>query len=107
MLSRYGYTTLAAASGEEALEVYRQRRAGIDLVILDLVMPGMDGNRCLKELLKIDPGVQVIVASGYSPERPTKEIIHARARGFISKPYNMKELLEVIRDTIDSGRQPS
>ena len=107
MLSRYGYTTLAAASGEEALEVYRQRRAGIDLVILDLVMPGMDGNRCLKELLKIDPGVQVIVASGYSPEGPTKEIIHARARGFISKPYNMKELLEVIRDTIDSGRQPS
>jgi CheY-like chemotaxis protein len=107
MLSRYGYTTLAAASGEEALEVYRQGRAGIDLVILDLVMPGMDGNRCLKELLRIDPEVQVIVASGYSPEGPAKEIIHAHSRGFISKPYNMKELLEMIRNTIDTGRQPS
>jgi DNA-binding NarL/FixJ family response regulator len=76
-------------------------------VILDLVMPGMDGNRCLEELLRINPAVQVIVASGYSPEGPAKEIIHARSRGFISKPYNMKELLEVIRNTMDKGRQPS
>ena len=67
MLSRFGYNTLSAASGEVALELYRRRQEDIDLVILDLVMPGMAGNRCLEELLRINPEAQVIVASGHTP----------------------------------------
>jgi PAS domain S-box-containing protein len=103
MLSRFGYNTLSAASGEMALELYRRRHEDIDLVILDLVMPGMAGNRCLEELLEINPEAQVIVASGHSPEGPAKGTIDARAKGFISKPYNATKMLNVVRRVIDSG----
>ena len=102
ILSRYGYTALSAASGEEALEIYRQSREGIDLVILDLVMPGLGGNKCLEELLRIDPQAQVIVASGHFPQESEKTDIDARAKGFVSKPYNVKELLTLVRKIIDS-----
>ncbi len=103
MLSKFGYKTLSAASGEVALELYRRRQEDIDLVILDLVMPGMAGNRCLEELLRINPEAQVIVASGYSPEGPAKGAIDARAKGFINKPYNATKMLNVVRRVIDSG----
>jgi signal transduction histidine kinase/ActR/RegA family two-component response regulator len=103
MLMLSGYDVVSASNGQEALGIYRKRKEEIALVILDLVMPGMSGTQCLKELLKIDPKVRVLISSGYSANGPGKEITSAGARGFITKPYDMKEMRRAIRGIIDAN----
>ncbi|MBU0985959.1 MAG: PAS domain S-box protein [Proteobacteria bacterium] len=98
-LEKYGYTVLTAADGESALAQYREHEH-IDLVILDLIMPGMGGRKCLENLLKIDPRVKVLIASGYSFNGPMTEAVEAGATGFISKPYNVEKMLKTIRDVL-------
>ena len=63
-LSQYGYTVLTAATGDEALALYRTKQSEIELVILDLIMPGISGKKCLGELLKINPKLKVVIATG-------------------------------------------
>jgi PAS domain S-box-containing protein len=101
VLGGAGYTVLTAGNGENALELYRQERARIDLVILDLIMPGMGGSKCLEELLKVDPETRVLIASGYSPDGPTKEALDTGAKGFVSKPYDTRQLLQLVRKILD------
>ncbi len=101
VLRRAGYKVLTAAEGESALELYRREQGGIDLVILDLIMPGMGGSKCLEELLKLDPQAQVLIASGYSPDGPTKGVLETGASGIISKPYDTRQLLDLVREILD------
>ena len=100
-LTRFGYTVLKASDGKSGLEFYRKEQEQIDLVILDLMMPGMSGRRCLEELLKVNPQAKVVIASGYSDIGPMKESIDAGARSFIGKPYQMRQLLKLVRDVLD------
>lgn len=104
MIETGGYKVLTARSGEEALEVYLDQTEEISLVILDLIMPGMGGNRCLEELLRSDPEVKVIVASGYSSNGLTQDEKGRGAFGFINKPYDAKHILTAIRKVLDGGR---
>ena len=69
--------------------------------MLDLIMPGMGGKPCLEELLKIDPDVKILVASGYSADGPTKQALSSGAKGFVAKPFDMRQVLEMVRKTID------
>jgi len=101
LLREFGYTVLTAADGEEALETYRKEHGRIDLVILDLIMPGMGGMKCLREILKINPQGRVLVASGYSAGGPAREAIDAGARGYLGKPYDIDKMLTVIREVLD------
>ena len=100
-LAKFGYTVITAPDGESALELYREKKKKIDLVILDLIMPGMGGRRCLEELLTINPQAKVLIASGYSINGPTKEALEAGARGFIGKPYDITQMLKGVRETLD------
>ncbi len=101
ILEEFGYTVLTAADGESALQLYSKKKKKIDLVILDLIMPGMGGKLCLLELLKINLEAKVAIASGYSPDGPTREILKNGAKGFISKPYDLRQMLKVIREVLD------
>jgi two-component system, cell cycle sensor histidine kinase and response regulator CckA len=101
ILERAGYTVLTAANGIEALNVYRMNREKVALVILDLIMPEMGGTQCLRELLKEDPNVKVIVASGFSVDGPAEETIRIGAKAFVSKPYRANQILQVIRRALD------
>jgi PAS domain S-box-containing protein len=101
LLREFGYTVLTAANGEAALEIYRKEHGRIDLVILDLIMPGMGGMKCLRELLKINPQGRVLVASGYSAGGPAREAIDAGARGYLGKPYDIDKMLTVIREVLE------
>ena len=101
MLTRFGYTVLTAVDGESALALYREKKGRISLVILDLSMPGMGGERCLEELLSTDPGAKVIITSGYAVDEPKASVTKTRACGFVGKPYELKKLLKVIREVID------
>jgi CheY-like chemotaxis protein len=102
-LSAFGYSVLTAADGEKGLEIYRQDPERIDLVILDLIMPGMGGRRCLEKLLETNPEAKVIIASGYSDSGPVKETLEAGARSFIGKPYEISQILEIVRDVLDES----
>ena len=101
LLSENGYTPLFASSGEEALELYRERGGEIDLVLLDIGMPGMGGHACMKKLLEINPGIKVVVASGYSHQESIRNILAEGAKEFIAKPYRGKQLLQAIRHSLD------
>jgi PAS domain S-box-containing protein len=98
-----GYQVISARSGEEALEIYAVHGKKISLVILDLIMPGMGGNRCLQELLRVDPNVSVLLASGYSENGASVRENRTGAKGFIRKPYDAKEILLAIRRVLDKG----
>jgi len=101
ILEQFGYSTLTARSGEEAVELYRTRGKEIGLVILDLGMPGMGGEQCLQEILKINPEAKVVIASGYAASQTVKYLMEAGASGYVSKPYRLENMLKKIRELID------
>ncbi|MGO9117042.1 MAG: PAS domain S-box protein [Desulfomonilaceae bacterium] len=103
ILGETGYKVLTAKNGREALEMYRKEGQSISLVIMDLIMPEMGGMECLKQLLRNDPQVNVVVASGYSADASVKETIRMGAKGFVSKPFRLKELLREVRRVLDEG----
>ncbi|UCF92967.1 MAG: response regulator [Desulfobacterales bacterium] len=103
MLRRYGYKVILAADGESALDLYEKNRADISLVVLDLIMPGMGGKRCLEELLRRDPALKVVIASGYFGDDPEGSFLEAGAKGVVNKPYDIRNVLQVIRQVLDEG----
>ncbi len=100
-----GYQVLDAASGEQALEMFKEHARDIDLVLMDLNMPGMGGGECTRQMLSIDPSVKVLVASGYSAVGHGKQASGYGARDFISKPYQMREILAKIREVLDGDQR--
>ena len=101
VLTSYGYTVMTAPDGESALEIYLKEYERIELVILDLSMPGMGGKKCLEGLMKINPQTKVIIASGYSVNGPTRGAIEAGAKAFVGKPYEVSQILKVVREVLD------
>ncbi len=97
MLEHGGYEVITAEGGERAVELFRERGAEIDLVLLDLRMPGMDGRRCLELLQELDPGVRVVLSSGYGEHEARKRLAGLVPTAFIQKPYRTAALLEIIR----------
>jgi two-component system, cell cycle sensor histidine kinase and response regulator CckA len=103
ILTRAGYKVLTATNGKEALDVFRKERSEISLVILDMIMPVMGGRDCLKALRTIDPQLKVLVASGLTTDPSTKERLETDTKGFVSKPFRVKELLQQVRKVLDEG----
>jgi len=103
-LEQFGYTVLMARSGEEAVEIYSRQGNHIDLVILDLGMPGMGGEKCLQELLRMNPSVKVLIASGYAATQTVQGILEAGATGFMAKPYRLEDMLKKVREVLDGER---
>ena len=103
ILQRYGYEVVAADCGEAALGTFQTHPGGIDLVILDLGMPGMGGLNCLRGLVKIDASVRVLIASGYSVNGSVQECLESGAAGYIGKPYRLKDLLAKVRTVLEGA----
>jgi len=101
ILTKHGYTVLQTTNGREGLDLFRKKRSRISLVILDLIMPEMSGMECLKELLNLDPQVNVLIASGFSAETSVNETIEMGAKGFVGKPFRVAELLQNVRRVLD------
>ena len=97
MLSRMGFTVLMAADGQDAVDLYRERKDEVSLVILDLTMPRMDGQEAFRELRELDPKVRVIVSSGYSEQEAIVGFSNQSLAGFLQKPYTMAQLTELLR----------
>jgi PAS domain S-box-containing protein len=103
MLTYHGYAVKKAMNGEAALEIMRREKNAPDLVILDLGMPGMGGEKCLQEVLALNPKQKIIVASGYAAHEIAREPEKFGAAGFISKPFALPDLLRIIRETLEQG----
>jgi CheY-like chemotaxis protein len=101
ILKRFGYNVLSVKDGESALKMYQKKKEDISLIILDLIMPGMGGAKCLEEILKINPSQKVIIASGYSSNGSAKDLLEKGAKDFIKKPYEMRPMLAAVRDVLD------
>ncbi len=102
MLERMGYRVMVARGGNEAITLYREHQAEIDLVILDIIMPDMSGGEVFDRLLSIDPEVRVLLSSGYSIEDQAVEIMARGCDGFIQKPYQVEQLHRNIREIMES-----
>ena len=102
-LTKFGYTVLTAASGEEGLEIYSSKSDGIDLYITDINMPGMGGHKFLLELLKIKPDAKVLISSGYSIDGQIRKTLEAGALGSLCKPYQVNDLLNTVRHVLDGN----
>ncbi len=103
MLKAIGYMTIKAESGRQGLEIYKQDRDRIDLVILDMIMPEMSGSDVFDRLREINPQAAVLLASGYSIDGNATEILNRGCNGFIQKPFGLENLSEKI-SSILKGR---
>ena len=103
LLEELGYTVLSAMSGQEAIDVFQKDQDNIDLVIMDMIMPGMGGGETFDRLKEINPEVKVLLSSGYSINGQATKIIRRGCDGFIQKPFNMNQLAEKIQKIL-TGR---
>jgi two-component system cell cycle sensor histidine kinase/response regulator CckA len=92
MLKRLRYDPFSAKEGAEAVEMYRKNLDKIDLVILDMIMPGMSGSQTFDKIKEIHPDAKVLLSSGYSIDGQASEIINRGCCGFIQKPFTMNDL---------------
>ena len=96
LLEELGYTVLSALSGREALDIFQKNLGKIDLVIMDMIMPGMGGGETFDRLRAINPNIKVLLSSGYSVNGQASKILHRGCDGFIQKPFNLNQLAEKI-----------
>jgi signal transduction histidine kinase len=101
LLRQLGYKVLSAGNGKEAVEVYSNNKDKIDIVILDMIMPEMGGDRAYDKLKEINPDIKVLLSSGYSVNGDATKILERGCDGFIQKPFNMKQLSKSIREVLD------
>jgi len=101
MLQRAGFEVVVAADGREAIEKFTTDRDSIRLVILDLTMPHADGEACYREMRRLQPGVKVLLSSGYNEQDVVNRFAGKGLAGFIQKPYTTEELLSKIREALE------
>ncbi len=100
MLERLGYTVVTAKNGQEAVDFHTNNPGGVDLVLLDMIMPGLEAGDTFDRLKAINPAIKVILSSGYSLDQKATEILNRGCNGFIQKPFNMKSLQEKIDEVV-------
>jgi PAS domain S-box-containing protein len=101
ILDRLGYVVLEAASGEDAVAAFRDGHPSIDCVILDMVMPGMSGLETARRLREIQPGVRIILSSGFSIEEDAREAFEEGIQGFLPKPFRVHSLAAELRRVLN------
>jgi CheY-like chemotaxis protein len=103
-LERQGYTVLAAANGEEAIETVRTYSGVIDLLMTDVVLPGMNGMLLSREIEKIRPSIRVLFNSGYAEDAIVAQGVLNKGLHFIGKPFSALALARKVREVLDTVR---
>jgi len=101
ILEQLGYKVLVAQSGRDAIDIYTNKQAHIDIIILDMIMPDMGGGETYDKLKKINPQVVVLLASGYSIDGQATDILNRGCDGFIQKPFNIKDLSFKLKELLN------
>ena len=103
VLERLGYRVTVRTSSVDALELFRSKPYEFELVITDMTMPRMTGDRLAKQVLKIRPGIPVIICTGYSERMSVKESEALGVRKYIEKPIGTRNLAAALREALDAG----
>jgi CheY-like chemotaxis protein len=104
-LERQGYRVLVAASGPAAIRLFQGEARDVDLVVLDLSMPGMNGEETLAALQDIDPNVRAVISSGYSQAEALRTFGSRRTFGFVQKPYRPSQLAAAVKAALAGAEQ--
>ena len=102
VLTDEGYRVVTAKNGFQAIDIYKKLKDEVALVVLDFVMPVMDGADVFAELQLINPDVPVVLSSGFAEQDRLRGMLARGLRGFIPKPYTQQKLLDQIRQTLDA-----
>src|SRR6185436_1805759 len=102
MLERAGYHVLAAASGQEAEPIFAQQGGAIDLLVTDVVMPGMSGPELFRRLEARQPGLKVVYISGYATEALARQLKLDRGQPHVQKPFTADQLVSYVRGVLDA-----
>ena len=102
LLMQMGYKVLVAKSGKASIKLYEANKDKIDMVILDMIMPEMDGGETYDKMRKINPDIKVLLSSGYSIDGQATEILERGCSGFIQKPFNIRRLSQKIREIMSN-----
>ena len=100
MLKGMGYTVATCRDGQEAVEYYLEHHVEIDLVILDMIMPRLNGREAFLLMRQVNPGVRALLASGFSADGEAQEVLKLGIRGFVQKPFRMAELSARIQEAL-------
>jgi CheY-like chemotaxis protein len=101
MLESMGYRVYAVESGQEAITLFKGKRNEIDLVILDMIMPEISGGETFDRLREINPGIKVLLSSGYSLNGEAQTIMDRGCKGFIQKPFRIEKLSQKVREMLN------
>jgi PAS domain S-box-containing protein len=102
LLEELGYTVLIAKNGHDAVTIYQTHQHAVDLVIFDMIMPGMNGGELYDRLKMLNPGVSTILSSGYSIDGQAESIMQKGCDGFIQKPFNLPQIAGKIKEIIEN-----
>jgi len=100
ILKKLGYSVLVATAGKEAVDIYEKNREKIDLVVLDMIMPDMNGSEVFEKIREINPDVKVLLSSGYALNGQASGIMEKGCNGFIQKPFNVKKLSAKLNEIL-------
>jgi PAS domain S-box-containing protein len=100
LLEAMGYEVLTANNGKQAVEIYQDNKKNIDLLILDVIMPEMNGSEVYDKMKQINPDIKVLLSSGYSLEGQATEILERGCEGFIQKPFHIGQLSKSVRKVL-------
>ncbi len=104
LLETLGYSVFPAKSGQEGIDIYQKSKDQIDMVILDMIMPGMGGNETYDMLKEINPELKSLLCSGYSIDGFAKTILAKGCDGFIQKPFGLSDLSQKVREILDKKK---
>jgi PAS domain S-box-containing protein len=102
MLRRKGFSVIEASDGIAAVDLFRTRKGDIGVVLLDMTLPGLGGHEVFAELRAIRPDVKVVLTSAYGREMAAPSLKASQVRGFIRKPYQSGDLVQLLRDVLSA-----
>jgi PAS domain S-box-containing protein len=100
MLRRKGFSVLESGDGATAIDLFHQKQAAIDVVLLDMTIPGLSSREVIEEVRRVRPDIKVLLTSAYSREMVTASLDAPQIKGFIRKPFQLTQLVELLHDTI-------
>lgn len=104
ILEMLGYKVLTAGNGMEAVRIYQEKGKAIDMVILDMIMPDINGGDVFDRLREMNPQVRVLLSTGYSLKGQAADVMKRGCRAFIQKPFHVEELSRKVRQVLDDTR---
>jgi len=102
MLTHLGYRVLKAKTGLEATQIYQEHKDNIELIMLDMIMPDMDGSQTYDTITSINSHPRVLLMSGYAADKKVSKLVNSGCEGFIQKPFDLETLSSAVSDVLQN-----